>query len=138
MRMRKVLFICQGNMFRSQTAEALYGELGTGDEVKSAGIWVVKEHHVGVKIKEFEGFEEYIDYMKTLGHDMSNYVCKPITKELVDWADKVIVMADEEIWPDYLFNSPKVTHWEVENPDIVTRAKTEAVANQLKQLIQTV
>jgi len=69
---KKILFVCSGNIHRSPTAEAMFNGV-KGIEAKSAGI---------------------LPYSSTV-----------ISKELVDWADKIFVMEEHhkqhiiERWP---------------------------------------
>ena len=54
--------------------------------------------------------------MLEVGLDISTYRRKHITKELVDAADKVIVMAEKITWPSFLEDEAKVIVWDIENP----------------------
>ncbi len=56
--MKKILFICQGNMVRSQIAEALYKKY-KGSNVSSAGIVAELEHHDGKKLKDLGLFNHF-------------------------------------------------------------------------------
>ena len=80
-----------------------------------------------------------IEVMKERGFDIAENVCKPITPELVDWADKIISMAERNIYesPDYLLNSPKVTFWNVENPNKLTKELARKIVEQIERLIST-
>ena len=134
----KILFVCRGNMFRSQAAEALFKRVkDNGVEVKSCGTWVVREDLTGKKLKEFPELENLIEVMKEKGFDLSENICKPITPELVNWADKIISMAEENESPDYLLNSPKVTFWKVENPDNLTKELARELVEKIERLIST-
>ena len=131
-------------MFRSQVAEALFERVkGNGDEVQSCGTWVEREGLTGKKLKDFDGVNEsmnlinLIDVMKEKGFDISKNVCKPITPELVNWADKIISMAEVNESPDYLLNSQKVAFWEVENPDNFTKEKAREVIEQIAKLMSS-
>jgi len=119
----KILFICCGNMFRSQVAEALFNRVkDEGIDVMSCGTWVEKESLIGKKLKDFDGhntlwdLRNLIEVMKEKDIDISENICKPITLELVSWADKVISIAEEDESPEYLINSSKVIFWKVGNP----------------------
>lgn len=80
----------------------------------------------GTCVGEFEGqlikdiqndsVEDDIRSMREVGLDLANNPRKNITPEMVESADRVIVMAEKDTWPEYLLNNPKVTYWEVENP----------------------
>lgn len=126
-------------MFRSPIAKAFYNaRAADGSHAESCGIWVEKEHHVGVKLCDMGGLENSIEYMKGKGIDISEEVGTQITKELVDGADKVVVMAEEEIWPDYLKNNPKVMAWDVPNPDAISAEDAQQVGDQITELLKTI
>ena len=44
--------------------------------------------------------------------DLSSEQRTQLTPELVDAADKVVVMAERETWPDYLVEGGKVEFWD--------------------------
>ena len=123
-------------MFRSQVAEALFERVkGNGDEVRSCGTCVEKEGLAGRKLEEFSELKGLIETMKEKGFDITENTCTPITPELVDWADKIISMAEKSESPDYLLSSPKVTFWKVENPNNFTKEKARDVVEQIERLI---
>jgi len=131
-------------MFRSQVAEVLFNHVkNNAIEVKSCGTWVEKEGLTGKKLKDFDGINEsmsltnLIEVMKEKGFDISENICKPITPELINWADKIISMAEVEESPDYLPNSQKVTFWKVENPDNFTKELARELVEKIEKLIST-
>jgi protein-tyrosine-phosphatase len=137
-------------MFRSQVAEALFKHKHQSVKssafdtlVRSCGTWVEKENLTGKKLKDFDGvnapwdLNNVIEVMKEKGLDISENVCKPITPELVNWADKIISMAEVDESPDYLLNNPKVTFWNVENPDNFTKELARELIEKIKKLVST-
>jgi len=84
-KLRSVLFVCTGNIFRSMTAEfALKAGLGLGTfcVVSSAGIDVKPQSvHDWVQIR-----------LQEKGADTTRHVQRQLTKELVEAADLVIAM----------------------------------------------
>ena len=131
-------------MFRSQVAEALFKH-GKNDDVEvcSCGTWVEKEGLTGKKLKDFDGQNEemslinLIDVMKEKGFDLSKNICSPILPKLVNWADKIISMAEENESPDYLLNNPKVIFWNVENPSNFTKEDAKKTINKIEKLVST-
>ena len=73
--------------------------------------------------------------MKEKSFDISKNVCKPITSELVDWADKIISMAEKDESPDYLINIPQVTFWKIKNPDTLTKEFARETVEQISKLV---
>ncbi|MEK6840602.1 MAG: low molecular weight phosphatase family protein [Nanoarchaeota archaeon] len=110
----KVLFVCVGNIARSQFAEAFYNKMCNGAGVaESAG---TKAYRAGQRLGDYE--YHTIRCMKERRYDLSNHASKQLTPEMISWADKVIVMAERETWPSFLEKSDKVEFWDVKNPDI--------------------
>ena len=125
----KVLFVCHGNVSRSQRAMTMFNELSKKHSSTSAGT------HVGEK----EGYllhEDVINSMKEIGYDLSQNRRKQLTKEMVEKADKIIVMAAKEDWPDYLKNSKKVTFWKVDDDKGQNYEFARKVARQVKKKVE--
>jgi protein-tyrosine phosphatase len=84
-KLRSVLFVCTGNIFRSVTAEyALKARLGAGTSclVSSAGIDAKPQSvHDWVETR-----------LREKGADLTRHVQRQLTKELVEAADLVIAM----------------------------------------------
>lgn len=131
--MKGVLFVCQGNMVRSQIAEVLYKKY-KGPDVFSAGIYPIIEEHDGEKLKNLS-LQILIEVMKNKeGIDVSNNICKEVTKEMVQKADKIIVMANKEILPDFLKNAKNMTFWEVSD-QISDYKRCEEIIEIIKEKI---
>jgi protein-tyrosine-phosphatase len=126
-----ILFVCRGNMVRSQIAKAFFNELTRSKDADSCGTWVTREGHEGKLLAEM-GCEFVVRHMKSRGLDLSREQAKQITLELVERADRIIVMAESETWPPYLLNSPKVSFWEVENPPDMSIEDVARIADLLK------
>jgi len=110
-----VLFICRGNVGRSQIAESFFNKLSRY-HATSAGARVGK--YEGQSIN-FEGRGEFaVHCMKELGYDLSDKTSKQLTQKMVETADKVVVIMEEherEMLPGYVTDSQKAAYWDVED-----------------------
>lgn len=132
----KILFICRGNVGRSQIAEALFRKkFGDKHKAISAGTKISgPEQPIGELMPQIQ---EVLDVMKEEGTDVSMYVRKQLTETMVNEADKVIaIMVDEEVLPDYLLNSPKLMRWDIPDPKGKDLEFTRNVKNEIKEYIE--
>jgi len=107
----KILFVCKSNVGRSQMAESIFNKLTKKHISKSAGVSPGKWE--GKKLIEAK---HVLPSLKEIDIDAKENTSKKITKEFVDWSEKVIVIGvDSEIWPDYLKESKKVEFWDVKD-----------------------
>jgi len=116
--MDTVLFVCRGNVGRSQMAEALYRKY-SGLRAISAGTKVPQEGpgKEGKMLKDIPVAEPVIRCLKEdEGIDVSNQRNKSLTPEMLERADRVVVMAEKETIPDYLRNNEKTIIWTIEDP----------------------
>jgi protein-tyrosine-phosphatase len=59
-----------------------------------------------------------------------------LTPELVDAADKVIVMAERETWPDYLVEGGKVEIWDIQDAFEIPMDQVRAIKEQIKVKVE--
>ena len=100
----RVLFVCKHNAGRSQISEAFFNHFTIKHTATSAGT-----HPPPEPLPEF-----VLRCMNEKGIDMSKHSRKPLTQELFNQADKVIMLTSKEDWPAYALTSSKVEYWEVE------------------------
>jgi len=107
----KILFVCKWNVGRSQIAKALFNKYSKKHQAISAGTHA--EKYVGVKLLQVSPY--VIQCMNEWGYDLSNCTQTPLTKKVVNQADKIIFITDKKNLPDYLQNSNKIIFWEIED-----------------------
>lgn len=132
----KVLFICRGNVGRSQMAEALLKKsVDDSYEVISAGTQLSgPEQPIG---ELSPAIDNVIEVMREEGVDISGNIRNQVTKEMADSADKIVLVVDErDPIPEYLVNNPKVIKWDVLDPKGQSLEFTREVRDQIKGLIK--
>ena len=133
----KVLFVCNANVGRSQVAEALFNQI-SGEPATSAGTVAdaIVERSKPASRRLKDGGSSAITYMSEQGVDVSEQVRDQLTPEMVQEADKVIVMADEDNWPDYLVNSGKVVVWTIEDTRGMGPDSARPLYDEIKRRVQ--
>ncbi|MGK2896809.1 MAG: low molecular weight phosphatase family protein [Candidatus Saccharimonadales bacterium] len=104
------LFICNGNVARSQEAEAFFNAKKTSeaDTAQSAGINV----KLGKPIDPL-----VVGVMNEIGYDVSGAVRKFVDEDMVADSDKIISFKPVEELPDYLQSrKDDIELWEVPDP----------------------
>jgi protein-tyrosine-phosphatase len=124
-----VLFVCKGNVARSQMANAFFNKLSEKNKSISAGI-IVGE-------KEGEALHEsVVKCMNEESLDLSKNKRKQLTPEMVKIADRIIIMAENENLPDYLANSNKITFWKINDPKNMSYEYCIKVKNEIKTYVK--
>ena len=116
--MKKVVFICKGNMFRSQVARAFYNQLvKDGSRAYSYGTWVEKENGQGRKLSSYPSLAILFNELKKYNLNIENENRSQVKEEYLKDAYKIVVMAEREFIPDWL-NKYKYEYWEnIPNPE---------------------
>lgn len=137
----KILFICRGNVGRSQIAETIFNQrCGDEHQAFSAGTWVKDKNGVsmhGTKLGEFLSAKEVLASLHEIGIDARENRRDQIDEEMVEDADIIVVMAEEHTIPEFLKNSHKVKYWEVEDPKGKSREETNNIRDQISDHIDT-
>ncbi len=133
----KIPFVCNANVGRSQAAEALFKRLSSHDA-----------HSAGTRADEIvagsnpptralkDSLSPAVPYLKELGVDISQNLRTQLTSEMVQQADKVIVMADKDNWPDYLRDNDKVTSWDIENTRGLGSDEARPLMDDIKRRVE--
>ncbi|MEK6812170.1 MAG: hypothetical protein AABX76_01280 [Nanoarchaeota archaeon] len=136
----KVLFVCRGNVARSQMAEAFFNKLTNGKHsAQSAGIEAMGSDGTdlnGMLLKDRASSKHVIETMKRVGIDISNNFIKRLTPEMVEYADKIIVIVKPEIIPEFLRDNEKVIYWNITDPDEQTIDFHEQTRDKIKKLVE--
>ena len=127
----KVLFVCIGNACRSPMAEGLFNfeseKNNNYDKAKSAG---VKPYtHV---------INGSVEIMRELGIDITNHKPKGVTLDLMNWADKIILL-DGSIEEDFInlpfSNKEKIIVWDIKDPYMTSKENFRRIRNLIHEKI---
>jgi arsenate reductase (thioredoxin) len=136
----KILFICRGNVGRSQMAAAIFDQLTNYQhQVSSAGTKVVNkegESRQGQKLKDLPPAENVILTLGEAGINSADNVRSQLDPSLVEWADLIVSMAEPETAPNYLADSAKMIYWAVPDPKGTPLDEHRKVRDQITELIE--
>ncbi len=130
----KVLFVCKSNFGRSQIAEAIFSRLSQKHKATSAG--TEKGRVTGHNLKDFPEHLNLFICMDEIGIDIRENLSKLLTPGAVRDADKIIVMAEKDTWPDYLKRSDRVAFWDIEDMCGQSLDSFREVRDQIKSLVE--
>lgn len=130
----KFLFICRGNVGRSQMAAAFFNKFSKTNQAESAGIKV--DEREGQRLGDLQGSGKTVtEIMKEERIDISNNVRRQLTTEMINNADKIIVLAEEDVITDELRNNPKAIFWNIEDPLNTPIERHREIRDQIKGLV---
>ena len=131
--MIKVLFICKGNVGRSQMAEAIFNSLASNKAIAtSAG--VDPGGYEGKRISE--AGPNVTACMKDIGLNVSNRVSKKLTEDMVNNADIIVSMVNKDMLPSYLQSSAKLVLWDITDPKSMDYAGHVAIRDQIYERVK--
>ena len=111
----EILFICWGNINRSQIAEAIFNKLSLRTHAFSAGI---NPRTPDILLRE-EHNNPLVPIQKK-GYDLSNSVVHRLTEKMIDSAERVIVLLDKSRWrdiPTLVKDREDLEIWDIERID---------------------
>lgn len=129
--MKDVLFVCYANIGRSQVAEGIYNKYRPGKAL-SAGIADFRQKY------NYTPHRYVIDAMREIDVDISKHKIKLLTKEMLDDAEKVVVFAEPDKWPDFLKNCRKAEYISVEDPGKDMNGPDDASPELLEKMRESV
>jgi len=136
----KILFICRGNVGRSQVAEMLFRQIAKGrHEVISSGTKVSDEdgeNNEGQKLKDRPSAKNTILALRERGIEVAENTRKQLDPAMVEWADKIMVMAEPETIPDYLAKSSKMIYWNVKDLHGTNLEEHRVIIDRIEELIK--
>lgn len=129
----RILFICEGNMMRSQMAEAFYNSLIGAHEATSAGAIAKTKDHISPRA---------LEVLDEVGLDGGDLKPLQLTKQMVKQADKVVYFPSDYM-PSYVKDSPKAELWKVIDPHYhkeqgmpLVRQVRDDIHQRVKKLIE--
>ena len=104
-----VLFVCNGNVARSQEAEVFYNtsKVNSNDTATSGGVNVKLDKPIDPLV---------IEVMNEIGYDLSAAKRKFINEEMVRSADLIISFKPAEELPTFISGHVNITYWQVLDP----------------------
>ena len=133
-----VHFVCRANLGRSQMAQAMFNRLSR-HRSSSTGTMVLEMEGqtLAERAKVAPSVVLVLELMsEEEGLDLSSEQRTQLTPELFDAADKVIVMAERETWPDYLVEGGKVEFWEIADAFNISKDQMQAIKKQIKVKVE--
>jgi len=106
----KIMFICHGNVGRSQIAEGYYNYLTETSNASSAGV----NPNAPMEWKQLP--PKILQVMREENIDLSLKVVKLVTEKMVEESDKIVVLCKKESCPDYLLKHHSIDFWEINDP----------------------
>ncbi|MFA7191998.1 MAG: arsenate reductase ArsC [Candidatus Paceibacterota bacterium] len=130
----KILFVCGGNVGRSQMAEAIFNKFTDFKyDTFSAGTTV--GIFDGQKLKDRDSSVNVLKVLNEIGIDAKDNIRKNISIDLIEVSDIVISMAEKETLPEYM-NNEKITNWDVQDPFDQSLEFTRDTRNKIELLVK--
>ena len=130
----KILFVCHGNVGRSQMCQALYNQRVGSAIACSAGLSVFE--HEGQRLDENRFAEPVIRFMMREGIDLSKHTRKQVTPEMIANTDRVIVLTEPEAVPDFFQRCNTIEFIPINDPAGADDDTYQRIIKELKALVE--
>ncbi len=128
--MKEILFICQGNVGRSQMAEGFYNRIRGEEAAISAGTQDVAAKYGG------HPTQEIIQVMREKGIDVSSQKIKQVNEGMLADVGMVVILCDPKHCPAWIFNSNvKIIVAQIEDPYEANVDRTKQIRDQIESLV---
>lgn len=127
-----VLFVCRGNVGRSQMAAALLSR-HEGFRVSSAGLKVNGDE--GQRLSDIPLAEPVIRFMQREGVAIGDSTRTQLTPEMLKSNDLVLILAPEEELPNWVSDAGNIERWDIQDPKGMDDAGYEQVVADIKRRI---
>lgn len=135
--MKKALFICKGNWFRSQMAAAIYNKLTNSHDADSVGTYVgAPDEPEGQILSDLFKTTDFFEIMEKNGMYVRENKTKRLLPSTLDDYNLVVSMAEEPYIPEFLKDSKKIIRWEIENPTFVDKETAEYAYKKIERLVK--
>jgi protein-tyrosine-phosphatase len=136
----KVLFVCEGNVNRSQMAAAML-KRELPDVAASAAGTLVPPEREGMSVADFS--PEGIRAMDEIGIDIRANTLHRLTPDMVERADRVVLVGPTPggPLPPFLSSSPKLETWDVPDPGyghISHVGARDLIRTRVQELVQAI
>jgi len=103
----KILFVCSGNVARSQEAAAFYNQLTDSCDAESAGTAAIDGKVLDPLV---------LQVMSEVGLDLMNAHRKSLTPEAIDNAETIISFVALDMIPMGALDGKRILYWEEPDP----------------------
>lgn len=123
----KILFICDGNVGRSQIAEAYYNNFTNSLNATSAGI------DPKTPLKWTRPAQVVLDVMLEENLDLSHKKIKFVTPEMINKAEKIFILCNKKDCPDFILKHTNIYFWKIKDPYKFSIEKTRLIRDKIKK-----
>lgn len=127
--MKRILFVCQANVGRSQMAEAFYNFHTNTKDATSAGVEDFRKKY------HYRPTVEIIHTMLEKGIDISEQRIDLLNTEMVKRVDRIVVLCDKKLCPQFLLSSGKTIFREVQDPHQQSKVAIRQIRDQIESII---